>query len=144
MSARRLGLMIAAVATALCAFVPNASAKAGDLLVVDYTAFGGDGAVFRIDPATGAQTTITQGGLFGTATDIAIERDGKLLVVDQDLAGPGPGTGGVIRIDPATGAQSLLASGGLFDDPTGIELDPQGRILIADQQGPGGGDVIRV
>ena len=44
----------------------------GDILVADLNAFGGPGAIFRVDPTTGAQTTISSGGNFVGPAGIAI------------------------------------------------------------------------
>jgi len=57
----------------------------GSILVVDQDAFGGPGGVIRVDPATGARTTVSEsstsgGPSFVTPRDIALEADGSILV----------------------------------------------------------------
>jgi DNA-binding beta-propeller fold protein YncE len=71
----------------------------GDILVADRDAFGGFlGAVIRIDPLSGAQTTVSEGGTFVDPTGVALEADGGDILVADARAG-------VIRVDPRSGAQ---------------------------------------
>src|SRR5882762_7131444 len=70
----------------------------GDILVVDPNALGGNGGIFKIDPATGAQTIVSSGGFFQEPVGIVIEADGNIVVTDR--------TGFVIRVNPATGIQN--------------------------------------
>jgi hypothetical protein len=67
---RRLGVGLAAVLTVLLASGPleAVTINAGDILVTDIQA----GAVFRIDPTTGAQTTVTAAGLLADPFALAI------------------------------------------------------------------------
>jgi sugar lactone lactonase YvrE len=114
----------------------------GDILVSDFSAFGGTGGVIRVDPATGAQATVSSGGSFRGPVGVAVEADGDILVADMDAFG---GAGGVIRVDPATGAQATVSSGGSFRDPVGVALEADGDILVADINAFGGaGGVIRI
>jgi hypothetical protein len=94
--------------------------QAGDILVADTGAFAGfQGGVIRVDPASGAQTTVSSGGSFFDPSGVALEADGDILVADQNaFAGPG----GVIRVDPASGAQTTVSSGGSFLHPTGVAV----------------------
>ena len=75
----------------------------GSILVVEQTLAGGtagSGRVTRIDPTTGARTTISSGGSFASATGVAVEANGAILVADANAFG---GSGGVIRVDPLRG-----------------------------------------
>ena len=135
------------------ASAPTASAN---ILVVDLDAFGGGGGVIRVDPLTGARTTVSEnaspagGPAFVEPLAITIAANGDILVADQQaFADTG---GGVIRVDPVTGARTTVsenaspAGGPSFVDPFGITLAANGDILVADQNfgGPGNGGVIRV
>ncbi len=114
----------------------------GDIIVADYDAFGGPGGVIRVDPVTGAQTTISSGGSFVQPFGIAIDAAGNLLVTDHLAFG---GSGGIIRVDPTTGAQTTISSGGSFVQPRGIAIDAAGNLLVADYAAfGGGGGIIRV
>jgi sugar lactone lactonase YvrE len=134
---RRASRTTVAVA-ALCFALPCAAGAVelapGDILVADR----GSG-IIRVDPATGAQTTISSGGLFSEdnrPSDIAVEADGDILVTDLAR---------LIRVDPATGAQTIVSSGGSFSDPVGVAVEADGDILVADQEAFGErGGVIRV
>ena len=96
----------------------------GNILVTDV----GANAVFRVDPATGVQTTVSSGGSFINATGIAVEADGNILVVDSAAVA-------VIRVDPASGVQTTVSSGGKFAYPFGIAVEADGNILVADRLG---------
>src|SRR5256885_1756673 len=82
----------------------------GDIYVTDPNAFGGAGGVIKINPATGAQTAVSQGGLFVDPVYLAISAADDLFVVDS----ASQGSGAVIRVNPTTGAQTLVSSGGLL------------------------------
>jgi hypothetical protein len=131
-----------------------ALASNGDLLVADQNAFGGLGGVIRVDPATGARTTVSEntappgGPGFVDPFGITTEANGNILVSDQNaFSGPG----GVIRVDPATGTRTTLSEnsappgGPTFDAPFGIAREASGTILVADAAAfGGGGGIIRV
>jgi hypothetical protein len=85
----------------------------GDLLVADF----GPGGVVRVNPTTGAQTTVSSGGNFVLPASLAIAANGDIFVVDQ-------GANAVIRVDPVSGAQTVVSSGGFFDAPVGIAIVP--------------------
>jgi sugar lactone lactonase YvrE len=145
--APRLAVLVAAAALVL---VPAADAAAialspGDILVADQLAVGGSGGVIRVDPASGAQTTVSSGGSFVHPSGVALEADGDILVADYSAFGGDDGPGGVIRVDPASGAQTTVSSGGSFATPFGVALEADGDILVVDQDAFGGsGGVIRV
>jgi sugar lactone lactonase YvrE len=113
----------------------------GDILVADLDAFDDPnsepqfrfpGGVIRVDPVTGAQTTVSSGGLFSDPIGIAVEADGNILVADRfaGLGTPPFFFGGLIRVDPATGAQTTLSS--LANDltnPTAVAVEADGNII---------------
>jgi hypothetical protein len=83
-----------------------------------------NGAIIRVNGATGAQTLIHSGSDLIEPIDVAIEASGKLVVSDLD-----PFTGGagskIVRMDPTTGAISLISSGGLLQSPAGLVIFPE-------------------
>jgi sugar lactone lactonase YvrE len=113
----------------------------GDILVADENAFGGTGGVIRVDPATGARTTVSANGappggpVFSGPFGIALEADGDILVADYAAFGGG---GGVIRVDPATGARTTLSAnnappdGPDFQVPLGVAVEADGTIVVLD------------
>src|SRR3954454_11780380 len=126
-----------------------------DILVADQNALGGTGAVIRVNPVTGARTTVSAnndpagGPSFVDPAGLTLAPNGDILVVDP-AAYPGAG-GGVIRVNPVTGARTPVsqnaapAGGPSFVDPFGIALAANGDILVTDQNAfGGGGGVIRV
>jgi DNA-binding beta-propeller fold protein YncE len=121
---------------------------AGGILVVDPHA-SGVGGVVRVDPGTGEQTMLSSGEDTGAAAGlrevgIALEANGRILVVEQALAG-GQGGGRVTRINQKTGARKVLSSGGSFTSAAGIAVEPDGSIVVADANAFGGsGGVFRV
>src|SRR6476619_5583059 len=109
---------VAIAATCALACAPPALASPGDIYVVDRNAGpGGSGAVFRIDPTTGAQQQVSAGGELVDPTSISVDSNHSLLVADPAAAGGG---GAIISIDPASRNQTVLASGGSLVDPTGV------------------------
>lgn len=120
-------------------------AAAGELLVADSAAFSAtrnSGGVVRVDPVTGAQTTVSEGGWLVTPHGIVVDSLGRILVVDVNAFG---GPGGVVRINPTTGQQTVISQGGNFSTPVGIALEADGDIVVADDDAFNGrGGVIRV
>jgi len=68
---------------------------AGDLLVTSRA----EAALFRVDPATGVQTTITRDALLGAPEGVGLRGDGALVVADPS---------GLVAVRPADGAQRRL------------------------------------
>jgi sugar lactone lactonase YvrE len=107
------------------------------LYVVDMGAFASganpaaDGRIIRVDPATGAQSLVSQGGDLVDPAGIAVAPDGTLFVVENVGVGPAQDPA-VIRIDPASGAQSVLTRGGNLCYPFGIALEPSGNLIVTD------------
>jgi sugar lactone lactonase YvrE len=130
----------------------------GDILVAENHNFDvGLGVqysrVTRVDPTTGAQSTVSADGFLNDVRDIAVEADGDILVVEPvaHVTDPDPfyNRGAVIRVDPTTGAQSIVAKGDHFANPVGIAVEADGDILVANESNydtPGvfGGALIRV
>ena len=95
-------------------------------------AFGGSGGILRIDPLTGAQTTVSSGGIFADPLDIAIDAAGDLIVLDAEAFDLSKR---VLRVDPLTGAQTTLSSGGNLSFPSGAAIfpvpEPKSALLFA-------------
>ncbi len=116
---RRLVRFISVASVALSAFAfgtAHAGALPGDLLVTDFSAFGGNGGVIIVHPVTGVQTPLSMGGLFRDPWDIAVDQSGPARIFVTDIVADA-----VIEVDPGTGAQLLVSAGGLITNPTGIE-----------------------
>jgi Ca2+-binding RTX toxin-like protein len=126
----------------------------GDILVAENHNFDvGLGVqysrVTRVDPTTGAQSTVSADGFLNDVRDIAVEADGDILVVEPvaHVTDPDPfyNRGAVIRVDPTTGAQSIVAKGDHFANPVGIAVEADGDILVTDSSASAfKGAVIRV
>jgi Ca2+-binding RTX toxin-like protein len=116
------------------------------LLVADPAAFGGGGAVFRVDPATGLTQVISSGGRFVDPIGVT----GFLLVADANAAPPNPqvGDGDLIAVDARSGAQRSVAPGVSLSpdaklvDPSAIAHAPSGALYIADPEASGGGGAV--
>lgn len=103
-------------------------------------------ALFRVDPATGNRTVLSdfgnsnQGPLGVTASGIAIEAGGSILVTDIDSGTDGDGdlngNGSLFRVNPATGNRTVLSDFGnsnqvpLGDLPSGVAIEAGGSILV--------------
>ncbi len=140
-----LGVMVALgsiVAVALATSVDGVTLAPGDILVADGRAVDGNGALLRIDPASGNQTVVSSGGFFSMPTGVTIGSDGTIYVLDRGAFG---GTGGVIEVDPETGNQHVISPSGYFAEPFAIACAPNGDLLITDLDAiNGNGAVIRV
>lgn len=103
-------------------------------------------AVLRVDPGDGSLVEVSrngaQGNLFVHPYDIAVDRDGSLLVVDMggfaESQQPDLADGAVLRLDPFTGKQSAVSQGGSLVDPAALALAPDGTIYVAENVGVGG------
>jgi hypothetical protein len=129
----------------------------GDVLVSGGEAFtGGTGGVIRVDPTTGARSTVSANGMpsgppdFVSPVTIAVEADGDLVLTDQQAFSFS--TGGVMGIDPDTGVRSVVSDvqnpprGPGFVAPEGITVESSGDLVVADPGLPlaQGGGLIRV
>jgi DNA-binding beta-propeller fold protein YncE len=129
----RLGACLAALAAAATLSLPAAASaqfSTGDILIADPAAdpngLGGNtGAVFRVDPVSGAVVTIATGPPLLDPTDVAVDHDGNLVIADEG------GDGAVYRLAPG-GAPALVATADVWADPDGIAVDADGEILLAD------------
>jgi hypothetical protein len=105
-------------------------------------------SVVAVDPATGAQTLVTQGGQLCYPFGIALEpAGGSLLVTNYGDFSDGSTVincahdfGSLVEIDLATKTQSILSRnapqwGNLFRNPLGVTVEPGGRILLVNQNG---------
>ena len=120
----------------------------GSILVADPAAFvSGNGGLIRVDPVTGARTTLSRnqapvgGQSFDNPMDVAVADNGDIYVVDRN---------GVIRVDPVTGERTLVSAnnhpnnGPDFQDPKYLTLDANGDILVSEWGGNNGGRIMRV
>ncbi|MER5727284.1 hypothetical protein ABT084_02810 [Streptomyces sp. NPDC002138] len=118
----------------------------GAVLVVEQAMAGGmdlSARVVRVDPVSGARTTVTSGGDLRSPIGVAVDGGGAILVADAN-AFPGFG-GGVIKVDPVSGAQTTVASGGAFVAPQALALEADGSLLITDNEALDGvGTLFRV
>jgi hypothetical protein len=107
----------------------------GDIVVVDGFAFGFAGGVIRVDPVTGARSTVSTSGApaggaeFARPFGVAVEADGNILVADPTAWDT---LGAVIRVDPVSGARSWVSNNDapagpvFFSDPASVAVVPPG------------------
>jgi hypothetical protein len=99
------GLLLPAHKTVGAALAPD-----GDVIAVHRTT-----GLIRVNPATGSQNILSQGGYFRDPWALAIDRDtGYIYVADSGYDEDRPEineAGKIIRVDPASGAQELIAVG---------------------------------
>jgi len=93
------------------------------------------GRIVRVDPVTGAETTISSGGFLTGSRDLAIGPTGDILVLDHVQGAEYE----VVRVDPTTGVQSLVSSGGLLDGATGLAVAANGDIYVVNMGQESGG-----
>ncbi len=107
-----------------------AIAPDGNYYVVDPAAIDGQGAVFKVNATTGAQTVISQDQFFHNPRGIALDPNGNILVADEHTAGGGGGR--VELVNPSTGVQTLICPQGDFSTPLGITT-LNGQIIVGDE-----------
>jgi hypothetical protein len=91
----------------------------------------GIGRVFRVNPATGAQTDISNGGRLAYPLGVAADPDGSLVIANEC---GGTGADGLVRIF-ADGSQTDAASNNALDvlrTPERVAIDPSGNLLVTD------------
>lgn len=96
----------------------------GTIYVLDYGVFGsGGGRVVKVDPLSGAQQVLAQGGHIDQGSDMVIAPDGNLIVLSStDRASK------IVSVDRTTGLQQFLKS---LDDTGFVALDGDGTLLFA-------------
>ena len=124
--------------------VPNGMAadRDGSLIVCDQGSPSVPAQLRRLDPRTGATSTIvdTWHGLrFNSPNDVVVKSDGTIWFTDPAygyLQGfrPSPQVGDfVYRFDPATGSLSVVADS--FSKPNGIAFSPDENVLYVTDSG---------
>lgn len=76
------------------------------------------GRILRLDPDTGAPSSVTSGGLLDSPSALAFGPDGQLYVAELWL----PLRGSIVRVDPNSGAQVLVATSSEFIYPFDIAV----------------------
>ncbi|MEA3274815.1 MAG: hypothetical protein U9Q81_05890 [Pseudomonadota bacterium] len=66
------------------------------------------GAILRVDPVTGMVSNVTPNNTFSKPASVTVDRDGSLIVIDQNQ---------VLRVDPITGDVTPITQGGLLFMP---------------------------
>ena len=99
--------------------------RPGDLLVSDTRA----GRIVRIDPVTGAQALVAEGGMLVAPQHLVATGDGRVFVADS-------GAGAVIEVSLRTGAQRIAAESSLLASAHGIALDDEGALLVTNRRTP--------
>ncbi len=105
--------------------VETTGANAGKYIVADADANSFDGAVFRVDPSTGAKTQLATG--FYYLQGLALAPNGDIYVSDVGTAPK------IIKVDPTTNAKTTIASGGSLRFPVGMAVESNGEsVVVAD------------
>jgi len=93
----------------------------GQLLFTDESL----GALVRVDPVSGASTTLASDGLLLGPLGLAVDESGSVVIAN--------GSGSVVRVDPETGDQTLISSGGNLAQPFGVVVEANGRVVVSDK-----------
>jgi DNA-binding beta-propeller fold protein YncE len=85
------------------------------------------GALYRVDPETGSQTLVAQGGFLHDPDEIAVDEDDVAYVLNRysDV---------IARIDTWTGAQTRATRWALLTHPRGIAIAGDGKLFISDDR----------
>ena len=104
--------------------------SSGNWIVADPDAFNFAGAVFRVNPITGAKSTISSGQHFYYLQGLALAPNGDIYVSE---VGNAEKPKKIIKVNPVTGAQTVLATNGNLQFPVGMEVESDGtRLVVAD------------
>ncbi|MBD3235966.1 MAG: hypothetical protein GF330_04635 [Candidatus Eisenbacteria bacterium] len=104
----------------------------------------GPGAIYQIDPRSGAGGVFFSDTLFSRPVDVDVDPlTGNLLVVDKRAGGSGQFAGSVFEIDASGGSATVLHSGEPFYSPRCAALTEGGDLLVADPF-PFGGTLFRM
>jgi hemolysin type calcium-binding protein len=126
--------LVTVALSALFAVASTAHARPGDVIVGDSS----NAKVFRLKPATGAKTVISDDPKLVSPSDSVFGPNGALYVSDYGANG---GTGAVFKINTRTGATTTLAGGAPFVQPDGIARGPNGDLFATDLDAePSGGN----
>lgn len=107
----------------------------------------GPGAVYLVNPASGANVVVASDTSWVRPIDLAQTRAGRWLLLDAD-ADPldtGQPRGAVFSIDLITGATEFFAASAEWEEPVAIAVAPDSTIYVVDQlatpEGNGTGSV---
>src|SRR5436190_11230892 len=113
----------------------------GFIIVADPDAFGGAGGIIAVNPGTGAQRTISQGGMLDEPDGLAVGADGTIFVADRTAFGGG----GIVAVDPDNGHQTKVSASTVFSHPFGLAVAPDGQLIVTYlNAGEGAGKVMLV
>src|SRR5687767_5385875 len=98
---------------------------AGRIFAADYDALGGDGAVFSINPLTGAATPFEDDDLFSQPIHLDYHPNGFLYVPDFQ-------TDVLAKVNPVTGAAVSVGdfSSSDLDNPVSVGVLPNGSMIV--------------
>ncbi|MCP9496209.1 MAG: hypothetical protein MSG64_17310 [Pyrinomonadaceae bacterium MAG19_C2-C3] len=106
----------------------------GGILPDVFVANRNSNRVVRINPNTGTQTLLTNGGSFNSPTGLDIGPDGFLYVTSF-------ANNNIVRVDPTAGTQTVITTGGLISSPVGIIYAADGNIYVASS---GNNSIVRI
>src|SRR5262245_17015868 len=105
-----------------------AIARNGDLVVLDV---GFPNRVIRINPNSGKQTLLCEGGNLRSSQAIAVSGD-DIYVTSVATSDGNFGIGCVVHVDLRTGTQTVVSEGNYLVGPVGIAIDNDGQIIVCD------------
>lgn len=103
------------------------------------------GRVIRVDPDSGSAEPLSEFGLLGRSTGLALEANAQIVVASGSFFGPPSGS--LVRVDPGTGTQSLIVADLAAVGAIAVVPPPQAAIDVRPSHirlGPGSGRMIRV
>lgn len=126
----RRRLWSALLLVSLPGWADGAALEAGDIVVSTGASFPHDGALWRVDPQTGAYALLLDGmGGLEDPKAVAVDRD-RTVVVAQSPTRPGDAVPELIRFDPETGQLEVLSATPATGAAVGLEALPSGEILL--------------
>lgn len=97
----------------------------GDIIIAETSGF-----ILKVDPITGDETII-----FGSTefhpSDVAIDKNGDIVMTDPQSTGLGTESGVVFKLNPQTGFLSIISEGGLLKHANNLDMDLDGNIIVS-------------
>jgi outer membrane protein assembly factor BamB len=84
----------------------------------------GNGQFYAINPASGATTLISSGGILGSPSHLLLDNQGRILTAERTFSP------GIVQIDPINGNQTLIASGPLLNYPVALAFDQSNNLIV--------------
>jgi len=114
----------ATVGFTLAGLALTGTLNAGPLQPFNVLVADSQATVYSVNLGTRERTIVAQGGKLDRPYDLAVQRDGTIVVSDT-------ATLRIVRVNPVTQEQTVVAEGGELGVPFGLDVDKHNGIYVA-------------